>query len=314
MTGVEGDRNMVRQEQELDAAEYVIGTMSAVERRAFEDLLAQHPQARADVAFWERAFGALNASVSPEPVPDVLWTRIEQALPHAGLTAAEVSNDAGEAAARSAATASAAAALAARQVSAGRQGDAADGPPPAALATGPASLAHAPAAVNDNRVGQLTRSRRRWRWWAVAATLLAGVLGWVLGNQSFDLDPRSPQFMASRVPAEGVDGTSRYVAVVQSDPTSPALIVNVDAASGEVTVRTLGIEKPADKSLEVWFVKDGEAPVSVGLLGEGKIDLKDRTAGAGDIFAISVEPPGGAPGDSATGPVVYSGRLVPAPE
>ena len=34
---------MVRQEQELDAAEYVIGTMSAVERKAFEDLLAQSP-------------------------------------------------------------------------------------------------------------------------------------------------------------------------------------------------------------------------------------------------------------------------------
>ena len=71
---------MDRQDKQLDAAEYVIGTMSAVERAAFEVLIAQDKNTREDVAFWERSFGALNASVSPETPPKDMWSRIEALL------------------------------------------------------------------------------------------------------------------------------------------------------------------------------------------------------------------------------------------
>ena len=306
-----------RQERQLDAAEYVIGTMSAVERSAFEDALAFSPEARGDVRFWEGAFGALNASVSPEVVPQVVWERIDRALPGVGgVSAAEV-----------AAGAPVAGAAVPAAVAPGRSGadqaSSPTGPEPDASRSGeatPVGAAPVPLAANDNRLAGLRRSRGRWRFVGIAASLAALTLGWLLGNAAYDLDPRSSQFLHARAP-DAVPGVPdvpadarRYVAVVQADPGQPALVVNIDAGSGDVTVRSLGMERPEGKSLEVWYVPQGQAPVSVGLLGEGDIELDQLKASEGDLLAISLEPAGGAPGGVATGPVVYSGKLVEAPE
>ena len=300
-----------RRERQLDAAEYVIGTMSAVERSAFEDALASSGDARADVRFWERAFGALNASVAPEPVPAVVWERIERALPGVGgASAAEISAPDMTTPAASA-VGGAALADPADPVKAGQPGITSGSGEPR---MGGEPI---PAAANDNLVSRLRASRGRWRFGALAAGLAALALGWVLGNQSIDLDPRSGAFLQARAPEAvvPVQGEGkRYVAVVQADPSQPALVVNVDAATKEVRVRSLGMERPAGKSLEVWYVPEGEKPVSVGLLGEGEIALRDLSASEGDLLAISLEPEGGAPEGVATGPVIYSGKLVEAPE
>jgi len=76
---------MSRQERKLDAAEYVIGTLSSMERHAFEASIENNADTRADVQFWERAFGALNASISPKIPPKTIWARIEGALPAQGF-------------------------------------------------------------------------------------------------------------------------------------------------------------------------------------------------------------------------------------
>ena len=71
---------MTTQDQQLDAAEYVIGTLTPDECRAFEEAVASDADLRKDVAFWENALGLMNASLSPEVVPDTVWPGIEQAI------------------------------------------------------------------------------------------------------------------------------------------------------------------------------------------------------------------------------------------
>ena len=71
---------MSEQERKLDAAEYVIGTLSSVERVAFEASIDSDASTKADVHFWERVFGSLNASVAPEAPDEKVWERIEKEL------------------------------------------------------------------------------------------------------------------------------------------------------------------------------------------------------------------------------------------
>ena len=73
--------------RQLDAAEYVIGTLSAVERKAFEAAMETDAATRDDVMFWERVLGALNTVQAPVIPPSDIWERIEAALPvTAGLS------------------------------------------------------------------------------------------------------------------------------------------------------------------------------------------------------------------------------------
>ncbi|MEM9734940.1 MAG: hypothetical protein AAF903_15880, partial [Pseudomonadota bacterium] len=147
-------------EKELDAAEYVIGTLSDVERKAFEDAIESDGDTRAQVAFWERAFGALNASVAPEPVPADLWSKIEGKLPNDGATALPADGLASVVSSEDAA----------------RRMAKADARTPAAP-TKPAPQIRSTNPANDNRIEKLQTSLRRWRMGGVAAALAALVMG-----------------------------------------------------------------------------------------------------------------------------------------
>jgi anti-sigma-K factor RskA len=150
----------------------------------------------------------------------------------------------------------------------------------------------------DLRVRRLERGLRRWRFAAGgAAALAAGLALWIVA-----------------APRPATVGTPQYLAVVDRGGSLPALIVRVDLASGVVQVRSLTAETPPDRSLELWYINEGAAPRSLGLVTEATetipvpADLRDGVARA--TFAVTVEPKGGAPGGKATGPVVYSGRLI----
>jgi anti-sigma-K factor RskA len=62
------------------AAEYVLGVLSAQERRDFERRLALEPALRAEVEFWEQRLGVLASEVKPVAPPPQTWSRIEAAL------------------------------------------------------------------------------------------------------------------------------------------------------------------------------------------------------------------------------------------
>jgi anti-sigma-K factor RskA len=63
------------------AAEYVLGVLSAQERRDFEARLLREPALAADVEFWEGKLGGLASEVTPVSPPDRIWSRIATTLP-----------------------------------------------------------------------------------------------------------------------------------------------------------------------------------------------------------------------------------------
>ncbi len=109
--------------------------------------------------------------------------------------------------------------------------------------------------------------------------------------------------------------TGRYVAVVDSGGREPALIAEVDTASGTIIVRSVTAQVPSGHSLELWHIPEGQNAKSLGILQAGASAQTIRDAlGKGPvngIIAVTVEPEGGSPTGVATGPVVYTGRLIP---
>ena len=169
-------------------------------------------------------------------------------------------------------------------------------------------------AANDNELRSLRRSRNGCGGaFGALAAVLAVAQGAIVANP--DLTRGLGIELPGRAEAPlvaGRDTDQRYVAVVNRDGALPALIVHVDARSGNVTVRQLGLEQPeADKSLELWWIPEGQPAMSVGLLDRGSAAIEDVTPEVGGTFAVTLEAKGGTPTGTAQGPVVYSGKLVP---
>ncbi|PRX04313.1 UNVERIFIED_ORG: anti-sigma-K factor RskA [Martelella mediterranea] len=93
------------------------------------------------------------------------------------------------------------------------------------------------------------------------------------------------------------------------------LVARYNARSGQVSLTPVAAGAPDEKSLELWLIEGDDPAVSLGVLpqtGEGELtvprDISERI-GAGAFFAISIEPYGGSPTGSATGPVIAVGEL-----
>ena len=310
---------MSGQERKLDAAEYVIGTLSAVERTAFEASIETDATTREDVLFWERTFGSLNASVAPEAPPADLWQRIAADLPGAQNPESSESGESGEGG-EGGETSAQGAGNETAAVSQDADGESSDGSSPGlkvvsssagANQGGSTASAAATAAMASaaNDANNLRRSVSRWRTFAIAASIAAVALaGVIINSPNNPFAPPAEQVAGGELGGEL--GNKEYIAVVNANGDQPSLVINIDAKTGNVTVRSIGVEKPEGKSLEVWYVPEGQTPISVGLVGEGNIDLKDIEAKNGDLLAISVEPPGGSPTGVATGDVIYTGKLI----
>ncbi len=144
----------------------------------------------------------------------------------------------------------------------------------------------------------LRRSRARWRAATVAFGAMAAGLALFVSTER--LKPQTPS----------------YLAVINRSGDLPALIVRVDTARETVTIRSVAAETPTDRVLQLWYVAAGQAPRSIGLLDrpETRAALPQAIRGGdltGATWAVSVEPPGGSTTGAPTGPVVYSGKLIP---
>ncbi|UIN38511.1 anti-sigma factor [Methylobacterium oryzae] len=166
-------------------------------------------------------------------------------------------------------------------------------PPPrvraALLRSLPGSLSELP-----DQLAALRRQVWRWRTVAAGAGLLAAGLALFV---AVGLRPKQD--------------VGRYLAVVQGGGALPALIVRVDTRTGTAQVRPVGAEAPAGRNLELWYV-GAEGPKPLGLVGAGpsRVTLPQGTSPDG-VIAVSVEPTGGSPTGQPTGPVVYTGKLIP---
>lgn len=148
----------------------------------------------------------------------------------------------------------------------------------------------------------LRASRRRWRGAAVTLAAMAASLVAFIAVERW-LDVARPG--------------ERLVAVVNRGGDLPALIVKVNARSGTILVRPLQVERPSDRSLELWYIAPGQAPLSLGIVDDpARVTSIAYQAGMrpDSTLAVTLEPSGGSPHRSPTGPVVYSGRLLPDPD
>jgi anti-sigma-K factor RskA len=62
------------------SGEYVLGTLTGVERHAFEIELANDPQLQAEVADWERRLAPLAKMIAPQEPSSAVWAAIERKL------------------------------------------------------------------------------------------------------------------------------------------------------------------------------------------------------------------------------------------
>ena len=83
------------EEIEIQAAEYVLGTLAAEERTQFESLLATDVAARRAVAAWQQRLAPLAASIEEVAPPAAVWQAIDRSLSGLpGSTAATQENTA----------------------------------------------------------------------------------------------------------------------------------------------------------------------------------------------------------------------------
>jgi len=257
------------------AAEYVLGTLAADERAHAEALLASDPAFARLVGDWERRLGELHAMVAPVEPPPETWARIAARI---------------------------------------------DGVAPRP----PMRLPHpeVPARAAESNVVDLTRRLGRWRQAAAGLAAIAAVLLAVVVTAAFDpqmlpgpLRPR-PIEIVRAVTREVNPG--RFVAVLQANATAPAFILTVDIASRTATVRRVAAEPQAGKSYELWLISDRfAAPRSLGLVGGAEfarptLASYDPTTISGATYAVSLEPEGGSPTGTPTGPVLFTAKLVDA--
>ncbi len=92
------------------------------------------------------------------------------------------------------------------------------------------------------------------------------------------------------------------------------LLAQYDAGSGALKVTPVAAKQAEAKSLELWLIEGDNPAKSLGILpqtGEGEIVIPQELRskfGEGVTLAVSVEPFGGSPTGSATGPVVAVGK------
>jgi anti-sigma-K factor RskA len=106
------------------------------------------------------------------------------------------------------------------------------------------------------------------------------------------------------------------VVTLASDAGQAAYLASIDTAHARVRVMPVpAAPDAAGRVPELWLIPAGEAPRSLGVIDtaqareiEVPADLK-RALVAGSVLAITLEPPGGAPGGIPTGPVVAKGGI-----
>lgn len=154
-----------------------------------------------------------------------------------------------------------------------------------------------PAIAGGGNVVSLRRSLVRWRITSAIVGAAAAVLAGVV---VFDRTAPAQQ--------------TTFVAILTAEGAKPAFVASVDTVKGTISVHRVVDAAPADKSYELWAIPPGGAPKSLGVVEQASYQRILGVTPGGVTVAISLEPKGGSPTGAPTGPVVFSGALVPTAE
>lgn len=151
------------------------------------------------------------------------------------------------------------------------------------------------------------------RWAALAAAF--GAIAVITAGGWWRAANRPPDIVTETI----VERVPEAVAVaVVSDSEGQALwLTRIAPDSRELTVRVVNdVEQRPDNDYELWALTDAGVPVSLGLLPQSgrRIVILDDAAivalASSSTLAVSLEPQGGSPQATPTGPVLYTAALL----
>jgi anti-sigma-K factor RskA len=307
---------MTRADPELRngvAAEYVLGTLRGPARRRFETLLSGDAALRAEAEDWGMRLNLLAESAPAVAPPPRVWERIaERTAPAPAARAGSLERLWQSLGFWRAASLAAGAAVAALAIYVGLR------PPDVAreqLVALDQRLAgiEAKLAANEATPREISALNERLARIEGATASVAETRGEIvaLGDRLAAFESR----LDATVPLLS------HVAVLIDKYARPMMTADLDAADGRLVLR-LKIKPPRDfagKTLEVWLVPPDGTPRSLGLLpsAEGGTTVAftlphDIAASlATSKLAVSLEPSGGSTTGAPTGPVLFSGDMIP---
>ena len=156
---------------------------------------------------------------------------------------------------------------------------------------------------NDNAA---ITDARRWRAAALAATVVAGVLGAVLMLRPAPMPPAPvPAATSTPVPVllASIAGDGGVVATIAYNQTA-----------GDLTIAPGKLDAGA-RDAELWIIPADGTPRSLGTIDPARAATTAARASVrelikgGAIFAISLEPHGGSPTGLPTGPIIGTGKI-----
>ena len=306
------------------AAEYALGTLDADERVQVETMMAVDREFAAICEAWEYRLSVLNQMVGLVEPRAELWERIKaQTTRPAPAETVAVQGGLVEAGRLESGGPNPAADLVGGERQSPTPAETVDAQREAAASgQGAPSLPterDRSAASDESNVIQLASKVRQWRTVANAMTALAAVLLAMITVQVYrpDLLPTALRPKPRVQTAEEAKAAGQFVALLQKDAASPAFILTVDAGTRNFTVRKVGAEAEPGKSYELWLVSDKfQQPRSLGVIGGGDftntpaLSSYDSDTVSAATYAVTVEPEGGSPTGVATGPIVFTGKLI----
>jgi len=156
----------------------------------------------------------------------------------------------------------------------------------------------------------------RWRPVAIGAGALAAALALLLVGIWQALPVRPAALVA--VLARGADMPTADESTEAKGP--PGFVISIDPRSRTILATPVAARPVARRSYHLWLMPaDGGAPVSLGSIAAASpTQLAWRPASAPGAFAnatlaITLEPESGPPAAAPTGPILFTGKPVPAP-
>jgi anti-sigma-K factor RskA len=153
-----------------------------------------------------------------------------------------------------------------------------------------------------------------WRGWAIGVTAIAAIAVIVAVRSLLQIEATTttPSQTVAQEPAAEVS----HVAVLNDKNAQPIMLVAWDETHSTMTLHRLGdVQLPPDRAMQLWGIPASGHPVSLGVLpnsGNGKVSAAAQRPESYAALAISIEPPNGSPNPNGpSGPVVFSGKLLP---
>ncbi len=156
----------------------------------------------------------------------------------------------------------------------------------------------------------LWQSVALWRAATLLATLAALAI-WLTRPPTL-----APQPPLAAVQGGGVEPVAQPVTTLARDDGTPGWLASVDRLHATVLMVPVPSAPDAQGRVpELWIIPAGKAPRSLGVLSIDKsqavaVPQDSRPALIpGSVLAITLEPPGGAPGGAPTGPIIAKGAI-----